>query len=194
MKKLTLYRHSEKTQDGNHISFTDGLRLAMATGATITDNISHVFHGPLPRTAETACYLVAGNPNAFSDATQHDPIVGLGDNDLFSEMFPDNVRNLVGKYSVLGAVFQGHGDTVASEFAQRGIDAINEMFDLMENDEIGVGMFHDPTISLAAHFIGLPNARSLKSMESITFIQDDDGNIKAIGINPAGVVEAALVG
>jgi len=189
-KRLTLHRHSDKTPDGKHISHA-GKLLAMATGAIYKDQVHHVFFGPLIRTTESLCYLTAGNPEVFSDVTIFpSPIIGLGDEALFTQIATSKFKNLVSTegLSFLEATLQAHDNETVEEFGQKSILAIRDMFQTMKDRQIGVGVFHDPIIALAAHFLGFENARSLESMESITFEQDEDGSITVVGINPAGMV------
>ena len=67
------------------------------------------------------------------------------------------------------------------------------MFNVMDKDQNGLGVFHDPTIALTAKFLGFEDARSLSDMESITFTMDDDGNIDVVGINPAGTATSFMI-
>jgi len=179
-KTLILHRHSDKTPN-NHIS-TEGRMKAKQWGKLYdrflgAESVSHVFFGPLIRTGETAYATISGR-FAFDQATIHNPVDGLGSNELFAEMITDEVRRLIkeGNFSNLDAVIAGHNDDELKSYVTMGQQALIEMFDAMQDGELGIGFFHDPTIPLLARSLGLDDARSLDSMEPIAFaMYNNDG-------------------
>ena len=120
------------------------------------------------------------NNRGFKNTVLHDPIDGLGSQELFDKMITPELRETVkdGK-TVLDALMFCHDDETLEYFERAGKKAIEEMFDLMEKGQHGVGIFHDPTIPFTAIHFGLLDARSLKSMEAIIFRLYDNGSIVA---------------
>lgn len=182
-KTLDLFRHSDKDDSGNHISHA-GAELAYNTGDDLYNGeneveISHGFHGPLIRTSETLTAMRTMS-DPFANMQINEPIYGLGSTELFKTLVTDEARAAIKNgASNMEAVLQHCDERALADFENGARDAIRQMFDLMEDGQHGVGIFHDPTIPMAAQFFGLEDARSLKSMEAIRFTLDDEGKITA---------------
>ncbi|MCD4760374.1 hypothetical protein K8R42_00565 [bacterium] len=189
VRTLTLHRHSDKTEHeldkGKRIS-AGGAKLANGVASRLypaNQPIDIVFHGPLPRTLQTLTYMMFNNA-AFDNVVQYpEPISGLGDDAMFATMFTDEVKVLIPEHGLLGAILEYYDDETAKAFANQCLAGIKAQFDLMELGQTGVGVFHDPTIALAAWLLGYEDVRSLESMESISFQQDTDGTITVISLN-----------
>ncbi|HPM08001.1 MAG TPA: hypothetical protein PLL60_04375, partial [Bacilli bacterium] len=134
---------------------------------------------PLIRTTETAIAMMTDN-TMFDSAEMHDPIVGLGDDAMFAEMVTPEMKQAIkeGK-SNFDALFAAHGSDSLNTFITAGQQAIDQMFAAMKDGEVGVGVFHDPTIPLMGWAHGLQEVRSLDSMQAIVFTMNDDGSITA---------------
>ncbi|OGY94676.1 MAG: hypothetical protein A2406_02530 [Candidatus Komeilibacteria bacterium RIFOXYC1_FULL_37_11] len=185
VKTLDLFRHSDKDKSGNHISHA-GAELAYNTGDrlynTSDTKISHGFHGPLIRTSETlAAMRMMSDP--FQEMEIHDAVDGLGSAEFFQKTITDAMRaDIKDGLSNMEAVLKHMDPSVFDQFKSDAQSALRKMFDLMNDGQIGVGIFHDPTIPMLAKSIGMTEARSLNSMEAIRFNLYDDGSIKAVWI------------
>lgn len=178
-KTLVLFRHADKTKDGRHIS-AKGRNQASETAIMLEDAIQHMFFGPLIRTTETAYAMMTGY-DVFDETVIHDPIDGLGSDELFARMVTDEVKTKIklDGMSNLEAVLSSHDADTLEGFKADGLRAIHVMMDAMDDGDLGFGIFHDPTIPLIGMFMDLPDARSLSSVEPIIFRQDDNGRIVA---------------
>lgn len=177
-KTLVLFRHADKTPDGRHIS-AEGRHQAFKVGYHTSGKVDHMFFGPLIRTAETAYAMMTGNP-AFDETVIHDPIDGLGSDELFAQMVTSQVKIKIREgASNLEAVTSSHDIDALAGFMSDGKHALQQMLDAMDDGQLGFGIFHDPTIPLLGRFLGLPEARSLGSVEAVVFRQEDNGRITA---------------
>lgn len=177
-KTLDLFRHSDKTPDGKHISY-QGMELANGIGGNYDTPVHHVFCGPLVRTRETLVAMMVLN-TGFENAEIHEPIDGLGSDELFKSLVTDEARTAIkgGKSSMEG-VLDNCDERVLADFENGARDALKQMFGLMADDQHGVGIFHDPTVPMLAKFLGMEDTRSLESMEAIRFTLDEEGEITA---------------
>jgi hypothetical protein len=141
--------------------------------------VAHVFTSPLITSTETLISIMVGN-KAFEDAVQHVAIEGLGTKDALTLLNNEQFRDLVaGDVSTLEAVVIAHDLDIREVFVDEAMVAIKEMFACMADGELGVGVFEDPFISMAAEVCGLEDARSLEPLEHIVFKMDDGGDIVA---------------
>lgn len=179
-KTLIIHRHSEKTPGGNHIS-TAGRLLATITAAIRYrgKKADHMFWSPLIRTLETAIAMMVGNAS-FDNAIMHDPVVGLGTSETMTLIVTDKFKDATaGGMSKLEALLNTGEAPIIKVLAEEAEEGLRRMFSQMSDGQLGVGIFHDPLISLAAWWLGLKDARSLESMEAIVFTMNDDGMITA---------------
>lgn len=181
VKTLNLHRHGDKTP-ANHISAV-GRRQAKEMGKLYDrtfgiDSVQHMFFGPLIQTVETA-YAMMSCRFAFDQTAVHNAVNGLGDDEMFRELVTADFKDAVAHgISNLGAL-SVHCDGLIDDLICRGEMAIRAMFDCMLEGQLGVGVFHDPTIPLLARHFGLIDARSLSFMEGITFRCSESGVITA---------------
>lgn len=185
LKTIDLFRHSDKDKSGNHISHA-GAELAYNTGDRLYNSadieISHGFHGPLIRTSETLTAMRTMS-DPFQNMEIHDAIDGLGSTELFKVLVTDAARTAIkAGASNMDGVLSHSDPQILADFESCALSALQHMFDLMDSGQHGVGIFHDPTISMLAKSIGMKDARSLNSMEAIRFRLYDDGRIDAVWI------------
>ena len=179
-KTLITHRHSEKTPDGQHISAA-GRQVANVNAALYYRGkiVHHLFWSPLIRTTETAISMMVNNA-AFDNAMMHVPGYGLGSQDTMGLIITDKFKDLLaGGLSNLEALFASAEPNIIKVLAEETEEGLRRMFAQMSDNELGVGVFHDPLISLAAKRLGLKDARSLEVMEAIVFTMNDDGVITA---------------
>lgn len=142
--------------------------------------VRYVFYSSLLWTTETAVALMTGRV-AFNEAVIHGPIDGLGDKyslQLLGQSSFDDLAN--GDLSrLLSDLREDHREEVVRTFCIGAVEAVRNMFAIMEDGQLGVGVFHDPFISLAALAFGLEDARELVPMEYVVFTMDDNGDIVA---------------
>ncbi|MFA6466536.1 MAG: histidine phosphatase family protein [Patescibacteria group bacterium] len=181
VKKLNLHRHADKSPD-NHISVT-GRRQAKDEGKRYDrtygpDGVQHIFVSPLIRTTETAYAMISGR-FAFDQTAVHNAVTGLGDDEMFRQMVTAEFKDAVSHGASNLDALSVHSDEFIADLIARGEMAIRAMFDAMLDGQLGVGLFHDPTIPMLARHFGLTDARSLNSMEAITFRCSPSGVISA---------------
>lgn len=186
MKTLHLRRHSIKDGANNTIG-TKGLQLAFEEGIIAHlagSRYKKLFHGQLIRTAQTALAFCQG----FGYVPAVMPVMdGLGDDALFAEIANAGFKAAVASgLSNFAATRQVHGDEQASIWAHRGCGAVETMFFSMNDNEVGVGFFHSPTIELVAWHYGAEHSEidgwdQLKDMEGLVFACDDSRIILVAG-------------
>jgi hypothetical protein len=191
MKTLFLFRH---TLNLAGLVTREGFALAEAVGQSIdlrvppTDvgpdvmwiqpRIARIFHGMLLRTAQTAIAFCKGLGYV---PTLMPAVSGLGDDAMFKEMANDAFRAAQKTMSNLQALQASHPAKRYVEWAKEARVAVDSMFEQMSDDEIAVGIFHSPTIELAASTLQndlVPNPDgwdSLKEMDALVFVQSTGG-------------------
>lgn len=178
-KTLFLHQHSEV--EGGHVSAV-GRMLAHNYGMYYRGRqpVNHVFCSSLVWTTETAVALMTGC-TAFDGAVVHHPIEGLGGKYSLRLLGEAELDDLVdGDLSRLPSNLRAdQREGVISTFYSEAVEAVKRIFAVMEDGQLGVGIFHDPFISLAALNFGLQDARALIPMEYIVFTMDDNGDIVA---------------
>ncbi len=178
-KTLILHRHSDKTPDGEHISKA-GLEKAQAYGNMCYRGkvVNHLFYSPFVRTVETATAMRLDN-QAFDAVVMHEPMFGLGSEEAFIVMATAEFKSAVTTGASNLDALSIHKDERYRMFLDEGFQALRAMFAQMGEGELGVGVFHDPLISLIARHLGYSEARSLEEMEAIVFMMNSYGGIKA---------------
>jgi hypothetical protein len=179
-KTLTLHVHSELANCGRHIS-KDGLDMAHSCAAVYhrKQEIRHVFTSSVEVTGETVVAMMVEN-QAFAKACRHPAIEGLGSHDSLMLLCNDQFSDLIaGGVSVMEAFEASHDRDLRHVLEDEAMLAIHEMFACMADGERGVGVFHEPFITLAAHMCGLRDLESLEELDGIVFEFRDTNNIVA---------------
>lgn len=180
METLILQRHSELAKDGRHVS-SDGMEMAHAYGLIYyrKREVHHVFTSPVQVTVETMVAMMVNN-KAFAKACRHPAIQGMGSHDSLILLCNDQFSDLsAGGVSVMEAFVASHDPDVRHILEEEAMLAIHEMFASMAEGELGVGVFHEPFITLAAHLCGLRDIQCLDILEGIVFEYRGGNNIVA---------------
>ena len=206
MTTLILRRHSTKDGPQDTIG-PKGLLLARREGDNqdvVDPEVDHIFHGPLVRTAQTALAF-AGQMGCKS--VSYPVVDGLGSAAMFGDMVTDAFKAGVksGKSNFV-ALIETHGVERCQEWAVRAcLPAVEGMFDILVDEDVGIGFFHSPTIELAAWAVaGCPDIKDfpaeyaqLGDLEGVTFYRDDEGAITLgdkISVEPLSAEELAEAG
>lgn len=88
--------------------------------------------------------------------------------------------------SNFAATCQVHGDAKANDWAHQGYRAVENMFYSLNDDKVGIGFFHSPTIELVAWYCGATHDKAkgwdqLKDMEGLVFTHFDNSPISVAG-------------
>lgn len=180
METLILHLHTELAEDGRNVT-SDGLDLAHGYGTVYyrKKEVQHVFNSSVQVTTETLVAMMVKN-KAFAKACRHPAIQGMGSHDSLMLLCNDQFSDLIaGGVSVMEAFVASHDPDVRHILEEDAMLAIHEMFASMAEGELGVGVFHEPFITLAAHLCGLRDIQCLDILEGIVFEYRGGNNIVA---------------
>lgn len=180
LKTLILHVHSELAADGRHVS-NMGLNMAHSCGSVYYRNreVQHVFTSPVQVTTETIVAMMVEN-RAFDQVCRHPAIEGMGSDDLLVLLCNDKFSDLIdGGVSVMEAFRASHDRDLQHILEDEAMLAVKKMFASMSYGELGVGVFHEPFITLAAHLCGLRDLESLEVLDGIVFEFRGENNIVA---------------
>ena len=190
MKRLDLYSISLATLDNKLITEDFYALVANVAKRNYQDPnlmVEAVFSGTTILSARIADDMAFENP-AFANAHNFvGNISGLGDSTQFQRFFNEHVliemsrKNPYDAFEIMLLHKQFHFGFGLGTLRQNCLDAINYMFSLISAGGLGVGVFYDPFVALAAHFFDFEGARSLRDMEAISFVMDN-GKISVLGI------------
>jgi hypothetical protein len=191
MKHLDLYSISFETFQAKCIkeaSYTLAGDVARRNYQNVV--VGSIFSGTTLLSMEMAHHMTHEN-SAFVYAHNFiGSIAGLGDAVQFQRFFNNHVliliemsrQNPCDTFEIMLQYGNYHFGFGIGTLRQNCLDAVNYMFSLISDDRLGIGVFHDPFVALAAHFLGFEGARSLRDMEAISFVMGDDGKIRVLGI------------
>jgi hypothetical protein len=144
-----------------------------------TDEPIEMFHGIFPRTLETLTAMrVALTP--LGDMVHEDPMVKFGSNELFREIFIDEVKKTAGGKAYLPAVLKVLGE----KYTNIALEAVKETFQLMQGN-FGLAVGHSPIIELAAHACDHKIdtiTEKFTPLSLVVFQQDAEGQISVAEI------------
>lgn len=178
MKTLILFRHSFKTSD-NHISL-EGERLALAVADSqlgqAKNHVCCAFCNNLPRTYETLTAM------GIDETSQVTVLNLLGSNELFAVMLEPTVngkgfKDLAPTLGNRQAVKALHTSAMYNLFITLAHQAVKLMLGEMDNDSLAVGVFHSPTVEIAAEAYGHDCPDIFPEMSYVIFQMDNIGNI-----------------
>ena len=180
MKRLRYVRHSDKAGD-----FISAEGLERARKEVPEGQYTDAFYGPIYRTLQTLAAAIGGLIGGMMscEIKVHQPVEEIGTTDLFAEMATPEFKAAVSSgFSNFEAVDEVHLWEKVHGWEVNAAKCVAWMFSEMDDGGFGLAYGHDPLISLAARYLGFKDARSLKTLEYIDFIEDG-GMISVGGIN-----------
>ncbi len=139
----------------------------------------HLFGSGCMRTHQCLVTLILTN-NLLG--MSHDPLFALGTDEMFNSWIANGFRDAVKE---TGSNFLGVKKMFGEQFpeeAKKVADDITFAFSTMdEGNDYALGLFHNPTIEMAAWYFDNSAELNLKEDEGVIFVQLEDGSIRYHG-------------
>jgi len=178
MKKLRYFRHSDRNGQ-----FVTPAGLKRAKRELPIEPYTDGFYGPLIRTAQTLL--------AFAEALNwnirvHEPIPEVCSESMETEAdTPEFNAAIESGLSNFDAVISVFPRKIILGWEYTAAVAVIGMFSRMKDGGYGIAVGHDPLISLAAHYCGWGKAHSLKTLQYVDLVQDQNGQeISFVTVGP----------
>ncbi len=179
MKKIRYMRHGDK--NGQNISAAG---LQQAGKQVDLTNVTDLFYSDWARTAQTLLAALASHCHKQRTGYEirvHEAVAELGNEEMFKTLSTPAWKNAAAQGHDGLATFMIAFETEEERKPIRdwAISGLIKMFAQMPDDGYGLAIGHDPIISLCAMACDA-TGRSLQPLEYVDFIQDDEGNIRAV--------------